>query len=238
MLLLFLSVSKFLVTPPKLEIVSPGGDITEVVSVYNLDKTHQLRIKAYTGDWFLSRDGKIMYEKSGKLSLSCSPWITINPAEFNVPPDGKVDVRITVSVPDTIKKGHWGVVFFESVPIPGAWVPTIRIAGRIGLTVYVSPGNVSYMGGEITSLNYSKDTVEMGFLNNGDIWLKPKLILRAIKPDGSTIVDSTKPVLVLPGYQRILKIPFSLKKGDYTLQVDVDYGGSEILRAEKTIKVR
>ena len=238
MILLLFSVSKFLITPPKLEIVAPGGEVTEIVSVYNLDKTHPLRVRTYTGDWFLSMDGKIMYDKPGKLPLSCSKWIITNPSEFEIPPDGKVDVRLTITIPDTIKKGHWGVVFFESVPISEVWVPTIRIAGRIGLTVYVSPGGILSTGGEITSLDYSGGKIEVGFKNTGDIWLRPKLVFRAINKGKTARVDSAQAGIVLPDYTRIYTYDFSLKPGKYTIQVDIDYGGNEILRGEKVIEVR
>jgi len=238
MLFLFLSIINFLVTPPKLTVVTFGGITTEKITVKNIDREKPLRIKAYTGDWLLNEDGKIYYLEPGRVSFSCSPWISINPREFTIPPGGNKEVRVTLDIPK-IQGGYWGVVFFEAVPIPSEWTPTIRVSGRIGLTVYVSSGDGLLKRGELTSLIIANKEVKICFKNEGNIWLRPSVKLYIKKGEKEVYKDSIINNVVLPNFERIFTFDLKnkLKKGLYTFTADIDYGGNEILRGEREVNI-
>ena len=82
MLNLIISVS-LLVSPLKLEVSSYPGVVTREISVKNGDAYNEAIVTVYKGDWNLSEGGKILYYPADSLPNSCSPWITINPAEYD-----------------------------------------------------------------------------------------------------------------------------------------------------------
>lgn len=237
MLFLIISVAKYFVSPALIEILGSVSNTNGEIEVFNADETETLRIKAYSGSFYLSNSGEIIYPQKDTLKNSCSGWIHINPSEFSLPPKQKIIVRYTVLIPE-INEEYWGAIFFESVNVPKVWTPII-IAPRIGISVYVTPANIQSVQADIVSIFLKDGFIHFTIKNEGNVKIRPKISYH-LKELGKEIgiSDSLSGGVIFHGYERTYKINRILKKGSFYFSVEIDYGGSEIIKGEKIFEIR
>lgn len=237
MLFLIISIAKFYVAPASIEIF--GSDITHngEIEILNADENETLRIKSYSGSFYLNNYGDIIYPNKDTISNSCSKWIYLNPSEFSLPPKGKLTVRYTILIPE-ISEEYWGVIFFEAVNVPKVWTPIV-IAPRIGVSVYVIPPTIQTIQADIVSIFFKDGFCYFTIRNEGNVKIRPNIKYH-FKELGkeTTITDSILGTVIFHGYERTYKINRILKKGSYYISVEVDYGGSEIIKGEKIFDIR
>jgi len=236
MLNLLISVS-LLVSPLRLEVGSHPGVVTREISVKNGDAYNEVTVSVYKGDWALSEEGKILYYPADSLSYSCSPWMSINPAEFLLAPGEVKDIRVTFEIPPESEGGYWSVIFFEGNPTEEEeWTPLVRLAGRVGITTYLEIAGTTFKEAEIKKMKLKKNgELELGVKNNGNIWIRPE-IKHWVKRNGEEIFrDSLSPSVILPETERKYTLTFEnikILEGD-EITARVDYGGDKILEGVK-----
>ncbi len=237
MFLLIISVAKFLVTPAIIEVAGSNTIQNGEIEVFNADDVETLRIKCYPGSFYVNIEGEIEYPKNDTLKNSCARWIHLNPSEVSLPPKEKIMVRYSVVIPE-IYEEHWCSIFFEAVNIPEVWTPVI-ISPRIGISFYVLPTNIQSIQADIKSIFLKDGFIHFTLKNEGNIKIRPK-IWYEIKEMGKDNVlrDSIPGGVVFPNYERLYKINRRLKKGNYYFSVEIDYGGSEIIKGEKIFDIR
>jgi hypothetical protein len=239
MLNLLISVS-LLVSPLRLEVSSHPGVITREISVKNGDAYSEAIVNIYKGDWDLSKEGKILYYPADSLPNSCSPWITINPAQFTLAPGEIKNIRVTFEVPPESKGGYWSVIFFEGKP-PEAeeWTPLVRLTGRVGITTYLDVVGTTLKEAEINKMELEENgKLMMEVQNNGNIWIRPRVTYWIMRGEEEIYRDSLKSSVILPETVREYQLKLEdieTKKGDEIVS-RVDYGGDKILEGVKKVE--
>ena len=239
MLNLLISVS-LLVSPLRLEVSSHPGVVTREVSVKNGDAYSQALVNIYKGDWDLSKEGKILYYPADSLRNSCSPWITINPAEFTLAPGEVKEIRVTFEVPPESKGGYWSVIFFEGKPPETEeWTPLVKLTGRVGITTYLDVAGTTLKEAEIKKMELEESgKLKIEIENNGNIWLRPKVTYWIMRGQEEIYRDSLKTSIILPETVREYRLKLEdieTKKGDEIVS-RVDYGGDKILEGIKKVE--
>lgn len=132
-----------LIDQPKVRLaIPPGGSDSGVINVEN-PASEDKEVRVYIEDWYYvaGGDGSKEFRPAGTLPLSCASWVTVAPAQFNLPARSSVPVHYTVSVPKDASGGHYSVLFFESLiarALPEAGVG-VNVAVRVGALFYVEP---------------------------------------------------------------------------------------------------
>jgi len=239
MLNLLISVS-LLVSPLRLEVNSYPGVVTRELSVKNGDEYNEVIVSVYKGDWTLGEGGKILYYPADSLPYSCSPWMTINPAEFVLGPGEVKNIRVTFEIPSESKGGYWSVIFFEGKPPEEEeWTPLVRLAGRVGITTYLDIAGTTFKEAEIKKMELNKNgELTLEIENKGNIWIRPGVKYRVKREEKEIFLDSLPPSIILPEAKREYKLTFEnteILKGD-EITARVDYGGDKILEGVKTIE--
>lgn len=139
---------RIFVYPVKLEMpVSPGGSLTKEITIENRDE-ESVKIRTYVMDYRIKKNNKFEFSPPGHESYSAARWITLDKADFTIPPRKKEKVNATLKVPTGAEpSGHYVVIFFETVgklsPGKTGVIPQGRIAT---LVLQYSPGNIVAKG--------------------------------------------------------------------------------------------
>ena len=228
-------VINFWISPTQFDLsLFQGDQSTQSFIVRNLGKTN-LRLRVYAADWLLTRAGDNKYFEAGKLSRSCATWLTINPVEFEIPPDSTQLVRFTLNVPDNVSGEYWCIIFFESIPIPSKWSPMVKVAGRLGSYIFVTIPNTEKRQGDIITLDVKEGSsyeITATFKNSGNVHLRLNCEIK-IKDSLDAIIWSKQinNVFVLPNSERTIGAiaDKELEAGKYSAIITIDYGADEIL---------
>jgi hypothetical protein len=239
MLNLLISVS-LLVSPLRLEVSSYPGVVTRELSVKNGDEYDEVTVNIYKGDWALGEEGKILYYPADSLPYSCSPWITINPTEFVLPPGEMKNIRVTFEIPSESKGGYWSVIFFEGKPPEEEeWTPLVKLSGRVGITTYLDIAGTTLKEAEINKMELNKNgELTLEIKNKGNIWIRPQTKYWVMRDEKEIYRDSLSSSLILPETEREYQLTFKdieILTGD-EITARVDYGGDMILEGVKKIE--
>jgi P pilus assembly chaperone PapD len=237
----------FLVTPPRFELLmTPGQSKTYTLSVVNTDSASTLRLKAMVMDWTMKPNGQTAYPRPGTLFQSCTRWIEVNPAEFEVAPGMEQLVRFTVIVPDSTFGSYWSMIYFESQPDTAQQAMIgIVMKARVGSAVYVTIQGTEVRQAELTGFSYRRKDAgnheyRLQVKNTGNVHLRPKGSLLIRSADNTAVATlAITDELVLPGAQRDLVLPLAkvLAPGRYTAVINLDCGTPELIQGETAFEV-
>lgn len=234
------------VSPPRLELtLELGQSVTEVIRVSN-SATGETHFKAYTMDWILSQKGEFIPIPSGSGDRSASPWITINPREFDIAPGGTQELRLGIKVPRDAAGGYRSVVFVESAPSRISGTFGAAVVGRVGVVVYITVAGTAVRSGNITDLSAEFDgekgilSGNIGFENTGNVHLRLAGSVEIRDTAGMTVAKVDIPGTVsLPGTYR--EVPFEwhgkLGAGHYIVLAILDYGGEAQVAGQTMLEV-
>ena len=92
-----------------------GGEHRNGSLILHNTSSTPVDIKVYWEDFEYKPpyDGTKAFLPAGTAPASASQWVTFSPQTFSIPPFGQQNLDYTVSVPDQIQGGHYGVLFFE-----------------------------------------------------------------------------------------------------------------------------
>jgi P pilus assembly chaperone PapD len=231
----------FSVSPIRLELAgSPGGSYTDGIEVRN-EGSEKARIKVSVQDWYLSPEGTPIFQKPGSRPNSCASWIKVNPVDFLLLPGEKKVVRYSITIPPTAKEGgYWGAFILETLPLitPGEKAKSVSLKGNIASIIYLTTGTPT-PNGDITDMRFtqSKDgqTLLITMRNTGTVHFRLKGDLNLVDDQGKKLETLPVPdTPVLPGYTRIISIPFKQKlvPGRYTATITLDIGAKALLAGE------
>lgn len=121
--------------------VSPEQTISDIINIHNTSNNQTIKIKAYWEDFEYVEpfDGKKKFMPRGTSPYSCSQWISFVPQEFVLPPLGKKQINYSLRIPKDIKGGHYGVLFFETVPLGAEGNVGVQIVARVGSLFFIEP---------------------------------------------------------------------------------------------------
>ncbi len=237
----------FIVTPPRFELpLAPGSPQTHTVSVLNIDSTAPVRLRAYLSDWTIKPSGQMSTARPGTLPYSCSDWVEVNPAEFEVAPRAERVVRFTIRVPDSAFGSYWTMLYFESQPdTTRKSMVGLLMKARVGSPIYAVVSGTEIKQAELTGFSYRRRTANshqftLQLANTGNVHLRAKGSL-AVK-DGSGAVAAVLSLsddVVLPQSRRDIAVTLDqvLAPGRYTAVVELDCGTPELIQGETGFEV-
>ena len=240
LLALGLNAQQFEVSPSKMMFaIEPGKSGTQQLKVTNksdVKKSYILELR----DWTVDEAGEISYvEENAKRT--CTPWVNITPAFFDLGPNESVNVSINLNVPDSGVNTRWSMLMVrEAVEQTSAVVADkalqsgIVISPNIAVYILQSPAsNNSLKAGIRDLVDYpsvegeTTRRLSAQVTNAGDRILDCKvyLMIMDLNTAEETKVDPVT-FLILPGVKKqvILDLPDGLKPGDYSIAAILDYG--------------
>jgi hypothetical protein len=141
----------------------PGEALTNQYHLTLGEGEPPTQFRVFVEDWWRSEDGRqSFYIPAGSLERSCGGWVSVNPAESRVSGGQNLSVRVTVSVPATVRPGgYWCALTVEEQPDPLAVTPDqvgVRFLASVstGIYVYIDPveravhiDNIELGGGDV-----------------------------------------------------------------------------------------
>jgi len=122
LVIIFFAISSkgwgFLISPPRLDIEILAGEEREF-SLYlaNPQERDNIRVKVYTEDFFLRRDGSLEFLRPGSLKSSCAQWIKFEDTEVVLKAGEEKKIYGKIKVPQDSSGGRYALVMVELVPL-------------------------------------------------------------------------------------------------------------------------
>jgi hypothetical protein len=229
MVCLFAGTAKaqFVIENAKVVLAVSGGDrVNNSITIHNPGK-EDADVKVYWEDfaYVAPYDGSKKFAPAGTLPGSPSQWVSYTPQEFKIPAFGKQTIDFTVSVPENIKGGHYGVLFFEKTDAIQSAKTGVKIVFRTGALFFIESKDRVKKAEfqDVKSLDGKK--ISANFVNQGDVVLVPRTtyyIMDAsayIIDRGEVATFYVPPGGVVPFDQAL---PVNLKPGTYTFVLNAD----------------
>lgn len=218
----------------------PGTAASGALHLGN-DANTKVRAAAELLDFFIDATGTPQFERNApaESEYSCRRWLTINPMEMELVPNGNVLVRYTVRVPQNApERSYQCAVGFTTQPTAEqAGHLGLRTAVRVVAAFYVIVGQPNN-DGQLTRvrLEYLPDPRQPGWRavvsiqNRGLYYFRPTGKLEVLSQAGEVLQTADFiPMPVLPRRTQDYLFPLQLEPGGrYTLRARVDLGAHEI----------
>jgi P pilus assembly chaperone PapD len=201
-----------------------------------------MRIKVSVLDWTLTLDGTPQFVAPGTFPGSCSRWVQVNPAEFDLKQGQVQEVRYTLTVPPDARGTYRTILMFEPGRPPArSRREGMTIVGRVGSIIYATVGP-HHKSGQISQFGATATGMSLTLENKGDDHLRLTGAVQVKDQTGKVVREEKLPAsVVLPRHdnRRQLRLNWSksLPAGNYTITAILDYGGEELLGAETPITV-
>ncbi len=239
----------FSLAPIRLEVeATPGRPYTDAIEVNN-DARETARIRVYAEDWRLERDGAVTFSKPGTGPRSASPWVRVNPSEFDLPGLTSADVRFTVSVPRGAPAGGYRTaIVVEQVPRPTpgrAARREVAIRARIASIIYVTVGD-AVPAAALERVTYERlpngvRALVLSVENTGGVHFRTDGKVRLADPRTGRTVHTVSipdvPVLPETGREVRVHLPNDVKPGTYAVRAELEVGGEDVYVHEAPVRV-
>jgi len=241
---------KMNIDPARAEVtIKPGEEKAGAVSVLNYDEETPVHVKAYVQDLVYLPDGSNDFLPVGSTPWSLGDSIKIGPTEFDIPAGKQESVRYVVSLPKDAKGGRYGVIFFETATPPSQFKQvgaTVNV--RLGTILLVTAEGTSIIKAKLTGMAVNTKEKEKGVeitwtvYNDSNILIRPFGTVKIIddkKTEVKTLDVNKEKAGILPQTNRKFSVQYKekLPKGDYFVQVVLDYGGETLLGAQSKFKI-
>jgi len=215
----------------------PGQVVTTTYRLTLEDGEPRAHFKVDVQDWWRSEDGKqSFYATGGSLARSCARWASANPVEAAASGGETLQVRLTITVPDTVKSGgYWCALSVDEMPDPLAVSADgvgVRFLASVSTGIYVNIDPIE-RGVEILGVDVKGDDVMVRMLNTGNAPASVEGRFEFIKPgapdSSATIVDLPRNILLtepIATGQFAVTLPSAstLPSGHYLVRLIVDIG--------------
>lgn len=204
-----------LISPPRFELAAqPGKPLREVIEITNAG-SQPAKFKLRTAEWSLGPDGAVKFDDALKPG-SCRPWVAIERREVTVSPGGKYRYRFEIAPPaDTPANECRFAILVEGdeTAVPMAGGPSLPIAGRLGVIVYVGVGGaqpqLEVVGGKVDNVERQALPVIL-VKNNGNAHGRLTGFLAGTDAAGKKLEFTPSTLPILPGETRA--IPLALHR--------------------------
>ncbi len=230
------------VAPAKIEMqVTPGTPQTIPITVRN-SSASPMHIQATLVDYKVGPGGDYIFSKPGTDRFSLSKWATVNPREFDIPPNSFQLVRMTINVPHGISGEYSGIAFFQTRPLRHQG-GGISFSERVASKVYLYSGAIR-LDGAVDDIAVKQTPIGqrflIGFKNTGNahLYLNGRIEIRK----GSDVVARVQlpqQQLVERGGRRIIEAySQKLPAGRYTALALIDFGGPNLAGGQTSFVVK
>jgi len=258
LVIIFFAISSkgwgFLVSPPRLDIEILAGEEREF-SLYlaNPQERDNIRVKVYTEDFFLRRDGSLEFLRPGSLKSSCAQWIKFEDTEVVLKAGEEKKIYGKIKVPQDTSGGRYALVMVELVPLDESKNTKIRSGIRVSILVsaLINPDELEraleIVGFKVLDQEKKEVTTvgetdkELRFVvsveNTGNVHVVASGSVRVRNKTGR--VEAIVPLLagggnIFPVCIRDFKgvIPELLSDGEYTGEAEIRYDEGKLAKAE------
>jgi hypothetical protein len=204
-----------LVSPPRFELsAKPGERAREVIEITNASG-QAAKFKLRTAEWSLGPEGAVKFDDALEPG-SCRPWVAIERRDLTVSPGGKYRYRFEVAPPADAPTGECRFAVLiegDETAVPMAGGPSLPIAGRLGVIVYVTIGGaqpqLDVVGGKVASIERQQLPVIM-VKNTGNAHGRITGFLGGTDAAGKKLEFTPSTLPILPGETRA--IPLTIHK--------------------------
>jgi hypothetical protein len=230
--------SEIALAPSRFELpINPGEEQTVVVNVISSGGgpgAKPIRLRASLGDWTMSPDGEMRFDKPGATPGSAAPWMLYSPAELTVTPGQTHPIRVTLSVPKDAPPGdHLAVLFVEERPADikqRTNTKQLMFHFRLAAVFYVMvppfslKGSLTGLRAEVTPRGLE---VTPSLRNEGNTHLRPVQSFQVVDGSGKVVLEQQPsesfPVLGGTATSRPLVLSQQPTPGEYSLRYRVDF---------------
>ena len=226
--------------------IEAGASETNVIEVRNAG-SQAARVKVQAQDWQMNRKGEVAFARAGSTPGSLSPWLEINPTDFQIEPGQTKEIRYTLTVPTGARTGSYHeAIIVEGMPSQqGPPSPKkMAIHGRFGVMIYETVGKPDIRA-RFTDFQVLPERNQVKFVvslaNAGTAHFRPKKSKVTIKNNqGQEVAKIDIPdAPVLPGASRDVEFfqELRLPPGQYQAVAMVDVGQRDLLARQQLFTV-
>jgi len=215
--------------------VSPGEHTRGSLLIHNTSSDKSI-VKIYWEDFEYKTpyDGTKEFLPAGTAPGSASQWVIFSPQVFTLPAFGRQKIDYTVTVPSTIKEGHYGVLFFERSSDPLNSDTGVTLVTRVGCLFFIEPKEKNKKA-DLQNMGIKDSSFTTTFVNQGNVVLIPHTTYYIMEGEGVVLIrGEAKKLYVPPGASASLEIPLKkkFKPGQYTLVVNSDLEDGDVVVKE------
>lgn len=206
--------------------IKPGETQTGVITIHNTANASQ-NVRTYWSDFIYKApyDGAKEFMPVGSTPASAGSWVTFTPAQFDLEPQGKMEVYYTVNPPKELKGGYYGVLFFETQPGTMKNQGTmINVVTRVGCLFFLESDNKQKKA-FIENPTVEQNKLNFKLANQGDVVIIGHPLYYFMSSDGM-ISDrgELENLYIPPGESAPFSIPVNanVPLGDQILDLTVD----------------
>lgn len=204
--------------------VAPGENIAGKLVLHNTSDG-DVNMRVYWEDFAYQPpyDGSKEFLPKGTSANSAADWVNITTQTLMFGPFAKRTISYTVNVPDDIREGHYGVLFFENEAIQMDGTKGVNIVTRVGCLFFIEPER-SVRKVELKGFQFTGSGLTASFTNLGNVIVIPDGTFYVIDQDGNVFDRGEIPKIYLPpdkttDYSLVLNR--DLDPGAYTLVMTV-----------------
>ena len=239
--LLFISISSISTAQVFLEdgkvklSVTPGETIAGKLTLHNtLDQDVIMRV--YWEDFVYKApyDGSKDFLPRGTGSYSAVNWVNISTKTLMFGPFAKRTISYSINVPDDIRQGHYGVLFFENAEKQIDSTRGVNIVTRVGCLFFIEPQE-KIKKIDLKDFKFTGKKLTASFTNLGNVILIPDGTFYVIDQDGMVFDRGEISKIYLPPDKTAdygLTLNRDLDPGIYTLVMTVTLEDDDIFVKE------
>ncbi len=237
--------------------VPPGAEQTTSFAVLN-DESEPVSVEIRLCDWRRDVRGNNRFcEDAGNVERSATSWVSVTPQAFDLEPEARQEVRLSMTVPETGPNGepldgtYWTAAMIAASPQAseeGEGGTQIVVKRRFGLKVLASISGTGTRRGQVSNLRrhglnplwLTLEFQNRGTLNLGDVSGRVE-----IRDDAGETIKRTEieAFPILPGATRQLRVQLGDSRGErlapgrYVALAILDYGGDNPVGAQAVFDV-
>ena len=164
--------------------VSPGENIAGKLILHNTCDEN-VNMKVYWEDFVYKPpyDGSKDFLPKGTSDHSAADWVNVTAQTLMFGPFATRTVSYTVNVPDDIRQGHYGVLFFENEAKQFDGSKGINVVTRVGCLFFIEPEN-KIKRVDLKNFQFSEKKLTASFTNLGNVIVIPEGTFYVINDDG------------------------------------------------------
>ena len=190
----------------------------EVIEITNASG-QAAKFKLRTAEWTLGPDGAVKFEDALKPG-SCRPWVAVERRELTISPGGKYRYRFEVAPPADAPMGECRFAVLiegDETAIPMAGGPSLPIAGRLGVIVYVTVGSaqpqLDVVGSKVANVNQQPLPVIL-VKNSGNAHGRITGFLGGTDAAGKKLEFTPSTLPILPGETRAIALTVNKERDE------------------------
>jgi hypothetical protein len=228
--------AQFVLEQGKVSLAVSGGErLNGFVTIHNNSKEEAL-LKVYWEDfeYITPYDGSKSFAPAGTLPSTASQWISYSPQEFKISGFGAQKVQYTISVPEKVEGGHYGVLFFERVNSDVKTTTGVKVVYRMGSLFFIEAKD-KIKQAVFNAMKIAAGSLTGALTNQGNAVLVPRTTYYIMDQDG-LVADrgDVKNLYIPPGVTAPFSIalPAGLQPGAYTFFVNADLEEGDVVVQE------